>query len=348
MKKLIDHLSKKRKIETKTIDIVAQKRTKQIIQLPIDISFTLEKYFPNCTIRNRLYRRDFYKVSSQELVLSKNKHKERICHHHSIDTFSISLIPFISLHTLKLDACEYFNGHFLTKSIKNLIIYDIKFLKIENLEFDYLELGFMNAKVIENVKNCHINHLKLIKISNFSTKGLNITFNSLEIIDCDISVESFANLLSNRPFIDLIFKNGEQSFECVQNNYENAPWLKIRNCNGLVLEAKMNKIVSINIDQLNYLKFIEKQNITHLEYIGNELDFSEIEEFAKYKKLHTLILADTNIPQKTIYMLVKACRLTFCKLDIRNCEISSDFLRFIRQTLRDCQVLYLNNQCILL
>lgn len=351
MKRLTEYQFKKQRIETKPITVSNHRiKRKHVIKLPVDVSFTLEKYLPKVSIRDQLPKRNFYRITSRDLMSVHKKHIETNLVHSSIDRFNICLSPFINLNHLKLDNCECFDGRFLTRTIRTLILHDIKHIYLKDIVLDSLELGYMDGKCLENIQNCHVNILIFKKIKNLNYKHIQIiSFNSLEIRDCDIEFDKYLKIHEFRPFIDLIYENKTVTFHCLQNNYEMRPWLFIRECPEMQFKHLLERIHDIDIDHIKHLNLINEMNITRLKYVGNDLDCSKLQKVAEYGKLIELeLVKESHIPQILIYKVVSKCRYTLRLLDITGTEISRGFLDFLKKTLKNCTVKYSDGQILLL
>lgn len=346
MKKLTDHI-KKRKIETVPIEMCEKEKIIKLKpRLSTDLSFTLEKYNPKFSIRDRLPRKNFYTVTSRPLMSSRIKHKETNLIHSSIDVFNISLGPFISLKKLKLDNCEYFDSRYLTESITHLILHSIKQIFFENITLDVLEIGYVDGQFIKNFVNCSVEELKLVNIKNFKKDLLNITFKSIQVTNCEIEFNEAIKLCQNKLLIDFIYQNGDIKFECIQNNYEMVPYLLIRNCPNIFLRFKLDKIKRLDIDRLHHLSLIKIEKIECLTYNGHEDDYKILKRFSKNRILRNINFSESGVPQNIIYDIVSECKNALRTLDISGCEISSDFLHFMRKNLKNCKIKYLNGQSI--
>lgn len=350
MRRLTDYNIKKQKIETKTIDIT-NIRTKKIkkITLPLDISFTFDKYLPSISVREKLPRKHFYRVTSKDLMSVQKKYIETDLIHSSIDQFNICLDPFINLTHLKLDNCEWFDGRFLTRTIRNLVLHDIKHINMKNMVLDSLELGYMDGEIFENIRNCHANSLKLRNMKNLNIGSLKISYNSLEIRKCNIRTRDILKICQRRPLLDLIYEKGEAEISLKQNNYESKPSIYVRNCPKIPLKKKIESIMLIDIDHTKHLDVVDCKTVIKLNYVGNESDYTKLLRFAQYKKLIYLRISEAvNMPQTILYEIVSNCKNTLRFLDISSIEISTDFLNYLRKTLRSCQIYYSNGHKLLL
>lgn len=344
MKKLSEFI-KKKKIEVSEVDTKPAEIKKFKFNLPMDISFILEKFLPQVSIRQRLPRKNFYTIISKSLMSVVKKQIETDLVHSSRDRFNICLDPFVSLKKLKLEYCEYFDSRFLTNTINSLILHDIKKIKLENISLNYLEIGYMKNNILKSFKNCKCIKLKILNM-NLTKVDIPIDFYSIELVNCEIETEKIFLIIMKNDLIDFSFITKNFTVECKRNFYIFESSLNLKCCPKEFYLFNYGIIKNLILNSTEYISNLKIKNLESIRLECDVINSNELKKFLLQFRMKKIFLQNSNISQTVLFDLVIAFSDCLRELDIRGCEITSDFIKFMKKNLQFCTVYYGNVQCI--
>lgn len=348
MRKLTEFIKRPKPCDYRdTVKVDIAKPQKLKLTLPLDLSFVIEKYHPGLSLSSKLRKKDFFRLTSRNFSSVIIKHVEKYMVYDDKREFNIELAPFLSLKTLKIAGCCYFDCIYLTSTIDRLILDSVGYVRCRNIAINKVELHNMNDNVARKLlASTTIRDLTLVNIELDNDFELPESVNALLISKCGLTMEKAMHIVQTRRLIDFTFVEDEFELECLQNNTVKQPLLRIKHCSRAFYKLDYTNISKLKLYDTMYMELLRinaLESFTLRDFVG---DVSILKIFLSKYQLKELDLENSAIPQTMLYDFVVQFGPTLRHFNVQKIEVTMDFLCFLKKKLRKCTVFYGNGKSI--
>lgn len=351
MRKLSEYIKRIRSDEKSAASTDVKDCSQKIkLKLPYDISQIIEKYEPRLHLPLELKKNNFFRLTSQAFSTVAIKHIEKCLVYNDRRKFNIELAPFVSLQILKITNCRFFDCAYLKNTTVKKVIFDsvdqiiyrnnrLDMVEFNNMKYEtiktMLSVGFIGNVCLNNVnvgKNCVISkHISILSLKK-----------------CGLTQQEALYIVKTHRLIDFSFIEKNFEIECTQNNLIKYKSLRIKHCSEEFYKLNYESIKQLELYDTHFLGHLSIKSLESLILRSTAYDPHKLTKFLMQYKIIALDFENSVVPQTTLCELVAAFKDTLRHLNIRNVEISVDFIASIRKILRRCSVLYGMDQSIMI
>ncbi|ELQ74782.1 hypothetical protein THOM_2259 [Trachipleistophora hominis] len=330
---------------TTKVDTKEQRKLK--LKLPLDLSFIIENYHPGLSLSSKLGKKGVFRLASRNFSSVLIKHVEKFLVYDDRREFNVDLAPFLSLKTLKIVDCCFFDFIYLTSAIDRLILDGVRDVKCRDVAVNKVELHNMDVTVVTKLLcTVFIQSLSLVNIDLSRNFEVPKSVKALSIRKCKLTQEKAIEIVQTHELIDFTFVEDDFELECLQNNTVKQPMLRIKHCSKTFYELDYKNIRKLKLYDTKYIELLRIDALESFTLNDSIGDASFLKIFLSRYHLKELNLENSVVPQTMLYDFVVLFKSSLRYFNVQKIEIPFDFLSFLKAHLRKCTVLYGNGRSI--